>query len=233
MQSSPFGTHRGKLVGRVLIYLGVLALGLIFAARVAGGDTAPTARDGQGNVFPEERAPKVEPFVADPFLADPQTVEVGLDRSRYSGQDLARFDAAVATAVKFAQAYATYDAGQTWQSYVDGLAGASDEFRQELREEAAVRWTEYRADKTLAAARLSGVPAAVVLFDQLKSAVRVQLLQDITGLSGQHTTTLTYRVELTWAADASAGPSPGPAASPGPGLGELGGAWSVVRIRFA
>ncbi|MEV0133891.1 hypothetical protein AB0H83_36165 [Dactylosporangium sp. NPDC050688] len=232
MNRSPFATYRGRLVRRVLIGLSATALGLIFAARLTGGGAAGTSgTDDWVNVFPENKAPNVQPFAADPFLANRQATQDTLDRNQYSPEDRARYDAAVATAVKFAQAYATYDANRTPQSYVNALPGVSAELRPTLLAEATARWPQYTHDKALAAARVSGVPPAVVLFEQLKAEVRVQVLQDVTGLSGQRTNTPTYRVELTWTSNASAGPAPGPSETPAQVASELGGAWSIIRVR--
>ncbi|GAB3856412.1 hypothetical protein ACFPIJ_58695 [Dactylosporangium cerinum] len=233
MKPSPFDTHRGRLARRVFIGLGAVALSLIFAARAAGGggDTASAGADDRVNVFTDDRAPDVQPFVADPFAAGRQATGTARDRSGYNQQDQARYDAAVATAAKFAQAYATYDAGRTPQSYVDALPGVSTELRPTLLAEANARWVQYTQDKTLAVARLSGVPPMVVLFEQLKAEVRVQVLQDVAGLGGQRTSAPTYRVELTWTSKASASPNPSPSPSPDPVASSLGGAWSVIRVR--
>lgn len=230
MKASPFDTHRGRLVRRAFIGLGALALALIFAARTAGGTDAATG-DERANVFAEDRAPDVEPFVADPFLANRQAAETGRDRNALGAKDQVRYDAAVAVAVKFAQAYASYDGSRTPQTYVDGLPGVSPDLRPALLVDAAARWPQYIQDRTLAVARLSGVPPVVTVFDVLKAEVRVQVLQDLTGLSGQRTNAPTYRVELAWLPSASAGPNPSPSASPDPVLTQLGGFWTVAHIR--
>jgi hypothetical protein len=231
MRSSPFGTHRGRLARRVFIGVGALALGLIFAARAAGGETTPIGETGRANVFSDDRAPDVQPFVADPFLANRRAAENGRDRAQYSSSDQARYDAALAAAVRFAQAYASYDGARTPQSYVDGLPGLSAQLRPVLLTEAIARWPQYTQDRTLAVARLSGVPPVVMVFDKAKAEVRVQVLQDLTGAGGQRTNAPTYRIELTWMPAASASPNPSPSASPDPVVAQLGGFWLVVRIQ--
>ena len=231
MKASPFDTHRGRLVRRAFIALGALALALIFAARTAGGTDAVTGDGQRTNVFAEDRAPDVEPFVADPFLANRQAAETGRDRNALGPRDQLRYDAAVAVAVRFAQAYASYDGSRTPLTYVDALPGVSPDLRPALLADAAARWPQYIQDKTLAVARLSGVPPVVTAFDQLNAEVRVPVLQDLTGLSGQRTNAPTYRVELAWLPSASASPNPGPSASADPVAGQLGGFWTVAHVR--
>ena len=231
MRSSPFDTHRGRLVRRAFIGLGALALALIFAARTAGGGDVTTGGDGRSNVFAEDRAPDVQPFVADPFLANRQAAESGRDRNAYGPRDQQRFDAAVAAAVRFAQAFASYDGGRTPQSYVDALPGVAPDLRPGLLADATARWPQYTQDQTLAVGRLSGVPPLVTVFEPLRAQVRVQVLQDLTGRGGQRTSAPTYRVELAWLPAASASPNPGPSASPDPVVSQLGGFWSVTGVR--
>jgi hypothetical protein len=233
MKRSPFATHRGRLVRRLLSWLGALAVGLYVIAGAAGGESASSEQDdgvlGALTLFRYDRAPEVAPQVADPFLASRQAAQkAAAQRSSLNEKEQARYDLAVATASKFALAYATYSADGTATSYVEGLPGIAPELRATLLIEATARWPQYKQGKTLSVARLSGESTLVTSFEQLKAQIRVQVLQDVTSTSGQQSSAPIYLLDLEWASITS----PNQGASVDPAISKAGGAWSIVAVRI-
>jgi hypothetical protein len=212
MTTSPFATHRGRLVRRVFVGLGLLSVGLFVLSRAASGPE-PVAAEKPKPVFGVQRQPHVEAPIADPFKAARDAAQNGAgQRGLLNGAEQRRYDALILVAGRFAVAYSSYTADTGVERYVAGLPYVADEARAVLLADAQRRWTQITADRTVAVARLGGNPAQVVVFEAAKAQVRVQVIQDVTGTAGQRTYTYTYRIDLAWLLR-SASPSPSSAPS--------------------
>jgi hypothetical protein len=203
-----------------MIGLCAVVVGMFFLTRVTSGEgTEIQARPGDRSLFGDNRAPRVEPPIADPFAAG-RNAAAARDRAGINPSQRARYDAAVATSTRFSVAYASWNTEVSADSYVEGLPYVSAGLRAKLLLEAKERWPVAQRDRTVAAARASSIPPLMTVFGEKTAQAQVQVIQDISAVSGQQTVALSYRVDLEW--DPAAPVRPELLPSPPPSRGASG-----------
>lgn len=206
---SPFATHRGTMIKRLLIVGVVASVLMMFVSNALegsrGGSAGSPPTDGPSGT-PSASAeaatePKIAAAVANPMDPYRGVNDAAADESAAPSaepSDPVRYQRMLTIAQDSAVRFGTYDYRDDPRRWVRTLPNLNPKLRAKLAKEAQQTWPDLDRGQVIARAQLTGQPPQIVYYRERAGSAQLVVFarQQLSGLNGDTTVGRSYVVTM-------------------------------------